>query len=92
MSGRDDISAESGSLCGGDLLAFLLLQIGLLDVFSDLVNSVVVGLVAVLGSGSGTSVGQGRSCGAGGGLLSILLPGLLSLDLLNLLLGLFDIL
>lgn len=81
--------------CRGDLLALLVLQGGLLrDVVGDLLDGLSVGFVSVLGSSMGGvgAVGLGGRSSAGGGLLAVLLLGLLSLDLLDLLLGLFDVL
>lgn len=83
ISGEIAFAAEWICLSGGNLLALGLLQAGVLDLLSGLIN----GLVAVLASG--TSV---WCCGTGGSLLRILLLGLLSLNLLNFLLGLFDVL
>lgn len=83
ITGEVAFSAEYICLGRGNLLALGVLETGILDLLSGLID----GLVAVLSSA--TSV---WCCGAGGGLFRILLLGLLSLDLLNLFLGLLDIL
>lgn len=77
-----------GCLCGINLHILLVLQGGLLHVFGDFLDGLIVGLVAVLGAG-GLAIGRGSS---GHGLLSTALLGLLSLDLLDLLLGLLNVL
>lgn len=83
---------DGDCLCGSNLLALLVLQSGLLDVFSDLLDGLIVGLVTVLGAGRGISVGRRRFGGTGRGLLNILVLGLLGLDLLDLFLGLLNVL
>lgn len=75
-----------GCLCRSNGLLLLVLNGSVLDLLGDLLD-LVVGLLSV---GGGTvSVGRGI---AGRGLLTVLLLGLLRLNLLDLLLGLLDVL